>query len=55
MFGVEDDQGLKHAVHVPPGMLQDIVRPYWGERVQVTAVKKRNSFEFPLSSLNCNL
>lgn len=45
VFGVEDDQGTKHTVNVPPGMLQDIVKPYWGERVQVVATRKRKHLE----------
>ena len=45
VFGVEDDQRVKHTVTVPPGMLQDIVKPYWGERVQVTAVKKQKHLD----------
>jgi hypothetical protein len=39
VFGVEDDNGKTHTITVPPGLLQDIVKPYWGERVRVLAVR----------------
>jgi hypothetical protein len=43
VFGVEDDQGRTHSVTVLPGILQDIVKPYWGERVRVVAARERRS------------
>ncbi|MGO8745191.1 MAG: hypothetical protein ACLQNE_04300 [Thermoguttaceae bacterium] len=46
VFGVEDETGKKHSVTVAPGILQDIVKPYWGERVQVTATRVRTHLEF---------
>jgi hypothetical protein len=45
VFGVEDDQGKKHNVSVPPGILQDIVKPYWGERVVVVAHRTQNRLD----------
>lgn len=45
MFGVEDDNGKKHTVTVPPGILQDIVKPYWGERVEVVAHRTHGRLE----------
>jgi hypothetical protein len=45
VFGLEDDQGKKQTVTVPPGMLQDIVKPYWGERVRVIATRKQKRLE----------
>jgi hypothetical protein len=36
-----DDQGTKHTVVVPPGMMTDIVRPLWGARVIVTGTIRR--------------
>ena len=43
VFGVEDDNGKTQNVSVPPGILQDIVKPYWGERVQVVAARRGKS------------
>jgi hypothetical protein len=43
VFGVEDDNGKTQNVAVPPGILQDIVKPFWGERVQVVAVRRGKS------------
>jgi hypothetical protein len=43
VFGIEDDNQKTHTVTVPPGILQDIVRPYWGERVKVVATRTRGS------------
>ena len=45
-FGVEDDDGKRHNIRMPPGMLQDIVKPYWGERVQVVATRTKNRLDF---------
>ena len=45
VFGVEDDQGAKYNITVPPGMLQDIVKPYWGERVRVVVARRQNRLE----------
>lgn len=39
-FGVQDGSGRVHIVSVPAGLLDDIVKPYWGERVRVTAIRK---------------
>lgn len=39
-FGVQDSSGKVHNVSVPAGLLNDIVKPYWGERVRVTAIRK---------------
>lgn len=43
VFGIEDDNQKTHNVTVPPGILQDIVKPYWGERVKVIATRTRGS------------
>jgi len=32
-------------VTVPPGYLQDIVKPYWGERVEVVAHRTHGHLE----------
>jgi len=45
-FGVEDDNGKKQNIYVPPGILQDIVRPYWGERVEVLAHRTHGRLEW---------
>jgi hypothetical protein len=45
VFGVEDEAGKRHNITVLPGMLQDIVRPYWGEKVRVVARRTRNRLE----------
>jgi len=36
-----DDSGNKHSVVVPPGMMDDIVRPLWSSRVTVTGRPRR--------------
>lgn len=36
-----DDQGGEHPIFVPEGMLNDIVRPLWDDKVAVTATKKK--------------
>ena len=42
VFWVEDDSGkVSPKIHVPPGLLQDIVKPFWGELVRVTATKPK--------------
>ncbi len=42
MFCVEDDTGnVSPRIQVLPGVLQDIVKPYWGELVRVTATKPK--------------
>jgi hypothetical protein len=46
VFGVEDDNGKRHNITVQPGILQDIVKPYWGERVQVLAIHTHNRLQF---------
>ena len=45
VFAVEDDNGKKQNVTVPPGYLQDIVKPYWGERVEVVAHRTQGRLE----------
>jgi hypothetical protein len=37
-----DDNGVKHSVVVPTGMMDDIVRPLWSSRVTVTGVASRS-------------
>lgn len=45
VFCIEDDEGtLSQKIRVPPGVLQDIVKPYWGELVKVTASKSKRGF-----------
>jgi len=42
VFCVEDDAGkVSPRIQVPPGVLQDIVKPYWGELVRVIATKPK--------------
>lgn len=42
VFCVEDDAGtVSPKIRVPPGVLQDIVKPYWGELVKVIASKPK--------------
>jgi len=36
-----DDNGVKHSVVVPPGMMDDIVHPLWSSRVRVSGVPSR--------------
>jgi len=36
-----DDNGVKHSVVVPPGMMDDIVRPLWSSRVKVSGRPSR--------------
>ena len=38
--------GTSHTVFVPPGMLDDIVKPMWGEFVVVEAMKKKAKLHF---------
>jgi len=42
VIGVEDANGKAHQIAVPKGMLHDIVRPLWGERV-ILRVRPRKS------------
>ena len=37
IFGIQDEKGEVHQISVPAGLLNDIVKPYWGERVAVVA------------------
>jgi len=37
-----DDNGVKHTIVVPVGMMDDIVRPLWGSRVIVTGTPHKN-------------
>jgi len=39
IFGVLDEHGTAHTISVPAGLLNDIVKPFWGERVQVIAIR----------------
>lgn len=42
VFCVEDDAGKSSPrIQVPPGVLQDIVKPYWGELVRVITTKSK--------------
>lgn len=43
VLGVEDDAGKVTKISVPPGMLQDIVKPYWGEMVKVVATRNNRA------------
>jgi len=36
-----DENGVKHSVVVPPGMMDDIVRPLWSSRVTVSGSRSR--------------
>ncbi len=45
VFSIEDDDGRRHNVSVKPGILQDIVKPYWGERVKVVAHRAHGRLE----------
>jgi hypothetical protein len=38
-----EDGGVKRTIVVPPGMMDDIVRPLWGSRVLVTGVLRKGS------------
>lgn len=38
-----EDGGVKRTIIVPPGMMDDIVRPLWGSRVVVTGVSRKGS------------
>lgn len=40
VIGLVDQEGKQHKIQVPSGMLADIVRPLWEERVQVTVQRK---------------
>lgn len=40
---LEDDEGNSHSVMVPEGMMSDIVKPLWEERVKVTGYRKWSS------------
>ena len=42
----EGEGGTSHTVFVPPGMLDDIVKPMWGEFVTVEAMKKKERLHF---------
>ncbi len=36
-----DEEGRHHTIIVPPGMMDDIVRPLWDYRVMVTGPRGR--------------
>jgi hypothetical protein len=38
-----EDGGIKHTIIVPPGMMDDIVRPLWGSRVLVKGVSRKKN------------
>ncbi len=42
---IEDDSAKSTRVYVKPGMLNDIVRPYWGDKIQVTVLSTKNRLE----------
>lgn len=42
IIAVVDQSGKKHTILVPTGMMSDIVKPLWGERVAVIAVKRKD-------------
>jgi hypothetical protein len=37
---IVDDQGVQHALVVPEGMMADIVKPLWEDRVEATAIRR---------------
>ena len=38
-----DEAGVRHSIIVPPGMMDDIVRPLWDHRVTVTGSQSRGT------------
>ena len=42
---VVDDARNRHSFHVPEGMMADIVKPLWENRVRVVGLKKRRKVE----------
>jgi len=41
-IGLEDENGVMHTIHVPSGLLNDIVRPLWDKPVIVQAKRRGN-------------
>lgn len=41
IIGIVDQSGAKYMIGVPQGMMNDIVKPLWGERVRVVAIPKK--------------
>ena len=39
-MGLVEEEGRTHKVHVPEGMMDDIVRPLWDYRVIVTGLRR---------------
>jgi len=48
IFGIKDEHGIVHTISVPAGLLDDIVKPYWGDRVQVTAIRRSSASSLEL-------
>ncbi|OYV80858.1 MAG: hypothetical protein B7Z73_18825 [Planctomycetia bacterium 21-64-5] len=42
VIGVVDPSGARHVIYVPKGMMSDIVKPLWGERVRVVAIRRKD-------------
>lgn len=42
LIAVVDESGRAHPILVPPGMMSDIVKPLWGERVFAIAIKGKD-------------
>ena len=38
-----EDNGTEYKISVPPGMMSDIVKPLWRDRVTVIGVQKRKT------------
>jgi tetratricopeptide (TPR) repeat protein len=44
-ISIEDDGGARHPVIVPPGLMDDIVKPLWKERVSIRGVRGARGVE----------
>jgi len=42
---VVDDENVRHSFHVPEGMMEDIVKPLWENRVRVVGLRKGKKVE----------
>lgn len=42
---ITDDSGSDHLIHVPEGLMSDVVKPFWGELVIVKGVTKNKVIE----------
>jgi hypothetical protein len=42
---IVDDNQIAHRVHVPEGLMDDIVKPMWGSKVIITGLQKHRAFE----------